>query len=1168
MTFTTLAVTYVVGGLTFVPLLLIVVLLSAWLLLPQVKNPGEVAGHRGVLGEEDEKNREASLLAQREKYDSGDTADGAASATFAVLRSHHFPSALAALNAKSSTGGGSAGGNGATDGTVEAGGNSESVYQSMYRSVFDRRKDANTVGSVLENAPVDGSTAAGNAARAKRKAVGASIFYIVLRHGHLMLYDSPAQLEVRHVISLAHHAISLSEGQTPDDNEEGPMMDADLFIKRTAIVLTPTHLPNGHQQSSAAHPKPFYLFSSTCSEKEDFYHALLSTRAQPPIPQPLSAEDMIKLQSTIHSTSLTPETRAFNALVGRIFLAIYRTSVAETFIRSKIEKKIARVQKPAFVASLAVKSIDLGDAAPVLSNPRLKDMNISGDMTLAFDLRYNGRFQVVIAAVAKLDLGTRFKPRTIDVVLATSLQRMQAHVLVRVKPPPSNRIWFCFESAPEMEIKVEPVVSSRQITYTFILRAIEERIRSVITETLVKPNWDDVPFFDTKAQKVRGGIWVDEGGETVETEKERVPGGGETADALASAASTVNGLAERNDKTMSMPALATTNVLETDTSAASSSSENAFAAAITSSALKDQLSSSLKRRSVASLPPQRSSTGLTASTTDSSQGQMAPPPKPHRSPSFTSPTPATPSVAVDGAYGLPVRSDDVTLQPKPASKWRSRTSQQGPQGRKPMEAVDAVREMRDRTALPIAQEDSPAESAATDAAAAASASAPVADTLSAETDELDLEPAGISDDEEDRGEDRAPWSGTPRSFDSDQASTASSKSGAQRRAEQRNNILAATAAATNAAKNWSWNAIANARTRQQQGNGRGRGRGADGSEARMPPSHPRNTAPPPAVSPSSSPAPPAAAHPEQQPMGRGKPLPPPGTPLPGPDRPLQKSLWSAAAAGLAAGSIVKRKPVLPPRRTASTRTVGAGQTGSEHGAVNETAGGQEKSMSGQANGSNVDADLDGPLHHGEEEFGPWNENSGIGAPVTTESADASEEDHESAEDVSAVVTPFDHGAEAAGLGMEGNGESASTTHDTQPAVKVPPPLPPRRRNHQATPAAQAQSPEEASGSEQEAAASPHAISAHDTTEPSRDSVAAAATPTGKVESESIGSGTGEGLAYTVRGHAHGLLDESRTIDEGAVDAGDDLARQPTVEHSEESAEYTGDEGRTQPSLGT
>lgn len=60
-----------------------------------------------------------------------------------------------------------------------------------------------------------------------------------------------------------------------------------------------------------------------------------------------------------------------------------------------------------------------------------------------------------------------------------------------------------------MELSLEPIVSSRQITYGVILRAIESRIREVVNETLVFPNWDDMPFSSTLSHELRGGIWKD-----------------------------------------------------------------------------------------------------------------------------------------------------------------------------------------------------------------------------------------------------------------------------------------------------------------------------------------------------------------------------------------------------------------------------------------------------------------------------------------------------------------------------------------------------------------------------------------------------------------------------------------------------------------------------------
>lgn len=335
MTLTTIVAAYLLGGITFIPLLLAAVLIPAWLFLPQYhEQDRNTSANKSTHEEQDVTGQGQGEDGSKEQTPHVSTdGNGAASATFAVLRSYHFPSAVAALNVRApnsgTTGAPGSASNGVVDGReAEVIGNSssESVYQSMYRSVFDRgRNSANTAPSVLENW-ADGTP---EGSKVKRKTtVSASVFYIVLRHGHLMLYDSPAQLEVRHVISLEHHSISLTDGE----EDELTLPDADLFIKRTAIVLTPVQSSSlngnlagqGAMPSSQA-PRPFYLFCSSCTEKEDFYHALLSTRTLPPVPQPIAPEDLIKLQSTLHSTSLTPETRAFNALVGRVFLSVHRT---------------------------------------------------------------------------------------------------------------------------------------------------------------------------------------------------------------------------------------------------------------------------------------------------------------------------------------------------------------------------------------------------------------------------------------------------------------------------------------------------------------------------------------------------------------------------------------------------------------------------------------------------------------------------------------------------------------------------------------------------------------------------------------------------------------------------------------------------------------------------
>lgn len=810
----TLLFTYVFGGLTFIPLLLLAVLAPAWYLLPRTTgSDGKDAGSKE--SEEAEGKDEVAIEKQRQDSNTGDIG---ASGSFAVLRRYDFQAALTALGSKTAA---NSNGNGdsSLDGT---GSDSPSVYQSMYRSVFTGSKPNSSTSSLLQHEDTESPGI-------RRKPAPANVLYIVLRHGHLMVYDSPAQVEVKHVISLANHSVSLQSGTIDEsDMDERMIPESDLFIKRTAIVLTPVELPSGAlQQASTAPPKPFYLFSATNIEKEAFYHALLASRSSPPVPRPLDVEALIKLQSTLHSSSMTPEARALNAIIGRMFLAIHRTDALNDFVRSKIEKKLARIQKPTFIPSLRIQSLNLGDAGPVFSNLKMRDLNISGDMTVSADMKYNGGLSITFLAVARLDLGPRFKARTVDLVLKTTIKRISGNMLLHVKPPPSNRIWFCFDNVPEMEIRVEPVVSERKITYGFVLRAIEERVRTAIAEGLVRPNWDDVPFpfADTRGSHARGGLWRHEG------EQDN-----------AQAANPARASKDRAEKTASVPEFP-------DGLDAGKSS------GLHKSATMPIDDSKLRRRTV-----DASESGTELGTSPERNQQSSSRPRPLRSPSISSPTP---SVAIDGLNVEPVRSDDASLRAASTTSrklWRTRRAPNSQL--QPRDALEELRDLRDRAEKTIStmrdgnvsefhegENDDPSTPAETEASNSTYSRRPSDSSVpspSAAARTFTMQSAE-----------------SERSTASSQSSTNSGQSQSKKA-----NVLAATVAATNAARNWGWNTLQRNKT-----------------------VFPRAGAKPEQSSPATD-----------QPMGRGQPLPPPGVPLPGPQ---QKTLWGN----------MKRKPVpnLPAR---------------------------------------------------------------------------------------------------------------------------------------------------------------------------------------------------------------------------------------------------------------
>ncbi|KAJ5040431.1 uncharacterized protein L3040_006087 [Drepanopeziza brunnea f. sp. 'multigermtubi'] len=472
---------YLLGGLTLFPLVILAVLSLAYFKLPLHKESADKDYDAESIvqpGDDVDAIKRAQL---GEKFQPRDSHEAEVAAGYFAVSRTYVPGGVGALPPERSTPTGST--------TVSA--PSPSVYQTMYRSIFDRKP----VNSPIDNKP-------------QRR--GNNVFYVVLRHGHLMLFDDDEQLEVRHVVSLAHHKVSIYSG-----GEETP--EGELFIKRNALCLS-RRTDVGEISPDGKASKPFFLFSENCSEKEDFYFALLRNQERtpdakynPPMPLQYDVKDIITLVQRLHSSEEQLQTRWINAVIGRIFLALYKTPEVENYVRAKITKKISRVKTPAFLSKISLPHIDMGEAAPVITNPRLKDLTVDGEMVVEADVKYSGNFRIEVAATARIDLGSRFKAREVNLLLAVVLKRIEGHVLIRIKPPPSNRLWMTFQTMPKIDMTIEPIVSARQITYTIILRQIENRIKEVVAESLVYPNWDDSPFHNSEDKLWRGGIWADEG---------------------------------------------------------------------------------------------------------------------------------------------------------------------------------------------------------------------------------------------------------------------------------------------------------------------------------------------------------------------------------------------------------------------------------------------------------------------------------------------------------------------------------------------------------------------------------------------------------------------------------------------------------------------------------
>ncbi|SCU97228.1 LAFA_0G10440g1_1 [Lachancea sp. 'fantastica'] len=355
-------------------------------------------------------------------------------------------------------------------------------------------------------------------------------FYAVLKHGNLFLYreDSP-DASVAHVIVLKDSFVSLWPRTV---HNEAP--DASLFSKKMCIAIfrhgaaytdESGRLQISTQLHSSEKLDHFFVYVANNVEKEDWYFALLNAskvsepqadvkladqQLNPNITAKtahLPTRDMLYLIQNLNSTEGQLSTKWLNALIGRLFLGLEQTETLSEYLREKVYKKLTKINKPGFLDDFVIDRVDVGHAAPLFTHPTLKELTPEGLTKIGFQMFYKGGLSLIVSTKANINLGSRFKPREVTLNLSITIKEISGPMLVLIKPPPSNRIWYSFETEPFMDMDVEPIVSTKQLSYNMVTNAIKSKFREAIRESLVMPYMDDITYHKTTADFYRGGIW-------------------------------------------------------------------------------------------------------------------------------------------------------------------------------------------------------------------------------------------------------------------------------------------------------------------------------------------------------------------------------------------------------------------------------------------------------------------------------------------------------------------------------------------------------------------------------------------------------------------------------------------------------------------------------------
>ncbi|CCH61864.1 hypothetical protein TBLA_0F03260 [Henningerozyma blattae CBS 6284] len=363
-------------------------------------------------------------------------------------------------------------------------------------------------------------------------------FFAILRHGNLFLYrdDNEKNSHLVHAITLQNSFVTLWPRNPNNESSDGSLFtkrtcisiirNTDELIDKSTNKLNFDSLTNNSSVTSDSTPSSsnqFFLYFDNNTEKEDWYFKLINASKNNKTKQKninplldsnltantahLNTRDMLYLIQTLNSTEGQLSTKWLNALIGRIFLSLQQTNTLNDLLRDKLYKKLTKINTPGFLDDFVIEKVDVGNAAPMITNPKLFELSPDGLTKIGFDLIYKGNLTLRIATKAQINLGSRFKQRTISIKLEVKLKEMSGPILIMIKPPPSNRIWYTFQSEPTIDIDVEPIVSSNKLNYNVVTNTIKSKFAVAIKESLVYPFFDDNVFYTTQDDIFRGGIW-------------------------------------------------------------------------------------------------------------------------------------------------------------------------------------------------------------------------------------------------------------------------------------------------------------------------------------------------------------------------------------------------------------------------------------------------------------------------------------------------------------------------------------------------------------------------------------------------------------------------------------------------------------------------------------
>ncbi|KAI8897911.1 putative integral membrane protein conserved region-domain-containing protein [Globomyces pollinis-pini] len=329
----------------------------------------------------------------------------------------------------------------------------------------------------------------------------------VLQHKTLYLYTDENKVECCRVILIPQYKVSLY----PDT-----ITEHEYFIRNNPIALF------AYKDIGQDHlEQQFYFYCQTSSEKETWFIILRRAAKLPAFadaaalssfyheldPMKQYVDAMKKLVSSTTAAEECPELTAtawLNALVGRMFVSIHANKNVANWVTQRLSRHNMEddEEEASFLGTIVIQDVNVGNSLPVLSNPKLVNISVDGDMLIEMDIEYTGGVRLEASSCVTLSVpawDAYMKPIIVPIVVAVKIKTFSARLLLKIKPFwESNRIWFGFYRQPELklELEVEPIISNKLIKIQMVNQVIEQRIKKALEAYVMLPNMDDLSFWD------------------------------------------------------------------------------------------------------------------------------------------------------------------------------------------------------------------------------------------------------------------------------------------------------------------------------------------------------------------------------------------------------------------------------------------------------------------------------------------------------------------------------------------------------------------------------------------------------------------------------------------------------------------------------------------------